>query len=358
MGKQKKSKKKNKIFSLFVILALIFVFILGYYYFSGDKNFKDVPILDKITESKKDENVEKKLKIIDLESDTRNYAVMINNHSSARSFHSGLQKAYIVYEIIVEGGYTRMMALYKDVDVSKIGSVRSARHYFLDYALENDAIYVHWGGSPQAQSDISKFGISDIDGYAYEGKYFYRDNELNVAYEHRGFTNSEMINNAIKSLKYRSTTKEDNLLNYVIDDIDMTSLTDSQVANNVSIKYSNLLTTTYVYDSVNKVYLRNVNNKEHIDYDTKEQYKVKNIITYQVSNYTIDGDTKGRQNLNNVGTGTGYYISNGYAVPILWEKSSHTGQTKYMYKDGTEINVNDGNTFIQIQPKNQVLTIS
>ncbi|GAE88175.1 hypothetical protein JCM21531_1600 [Acetivibrio straminisolvens JCM 21531] len=28
-----------------------------------------------------------------------------------------------------------------------IGPVRSARHYFLDYAMEHDAIYVHIGWS-------------------------------------------------------------------------------------------------------------------------------------------------------------------------------------------------------------------
>ena len=60
----------------------------------------------------------------------------------------------MVYEAIAEGGETRLMAMFKGVDVEQIGPVRSSRHYFLDYAMENDAIYVHFGWSPQAQSDI------------------------------------------------------------------------------------------------------------------------------------------------------------------------------------------------------------
>ena len=118
----------------------------------------------------KEQKEEKKLKIVDLSSNTRPYAVMINNHPSARQNHAGLQDAYLIYEMIVEGGMTRYMAVFKDKDTAKIGSVRSSRHYFLDYAMENDAMYVHWGWSPQAQSDISTYGINNINGLKYEGK--------------------------------------------------------------------------------------------------------------------------------------------------------------------------------------------
>ena len=62
---------------------------------------------------------------------------MINNNHSAWP-QCGLKDAYLVYEIIAEGGITRMMALYKDKLPEKVGSVRSARHYFIDYAEEND----------------------------------------------------------------------------------------------------------------------------------------------------------------------------------------------------------------------------
>ena len=76
-----------------------------------------------------------------------------------------------------------------------------------------------------------------------------------------------------------------------------------------------------------------------------------------MSNSTLTGDVKGRQDIDNIGSGEGYYITNGYAVPIKWSKKSRTAQTVYTYTDGTEIKVNDGNTYIQIQPKSQKLTI-
>ena len=78
----------------------------------------------------------------------RPIAVMLDNHNEAWP-QAGLQEAYLVYEIIVEGGETRLMALFKGANLEKIGPVRSARHYFLDYAMEHDAIYTHFGESPQ-----------------------------------------------------------------------------------------------------------------------------------------------------------------------------------------------------------------
>ena len=46
-----------------------------------------------------------------------------------------------------------------------------------------------------------------------------------------------------------------------------------------------------------------------------------------------------------------------HGVPIKWRKQSRSSQTEYTYLDGTKIKVNDGNTFIQIEPTSQTLTI-
>jgi len=98
--------------------------------------------------------------------------------------------------------------------------------------------------------------------------------------------------------------------------------------------------------------------KANVDLKTGKQYTAKNIIVYKVKNYTLnDGENKGRQDLDNVGSGNGYYISCGYVVPIIWEKSSSNSQTVYKYETGEEIKVNDGNTFIQIMPLDSEISI-
>lgn len=346
-------KNKPFIISLILIILIAGIGIFAFLKF----NNKDTETNSKQNKTKIKEPV-KEVSIVDLDSKSRPYAVMINNHPTARKYHAGLQDAYIVYELIVEGGLTRYMALFKDQETDKIGSVRSSRHYFLDYAMENDAYYVHWGWSPQAQSDISTYKINNINGLTYEGTYFYRDKSLGISLEHTGFTKMEMLKKAVEKLKYRTETNKELLLKYSADSVDYSKLNNVIDANNVSIKYSGSIVTSYQYDSVNKVYKRFVNDAVHKDHVTGNQYTAKNIITYQVSNSTISGDAKGRQEFNNVGSGTGYLITEGKAIPIKWSKKSRSEQTIYTYEDGTKIEVNDGNTFIQIQPTGQTLTIN
>mgnify|MGYP004483728179 FL=1 len=316
----------------------------------GKETTKDTGKTNNQTQSPEKKN----LKIVDTSKNSRPYAVMINNISVARPLQSGLQDAYIIYELIAEGGITRYMALFMDQNTQRIGSIRSARHYFLDYALENDAIYVHHGQSPQAQRDFSALGVDRI--VVDNSKTGWRDKSLNVASEHTLFTSIEKLNNGLGSK--RTTRNNDLLLNYSVDEVDISKKEGAKVANNVSITYSSNTVTSYKYDETNKYYLRSVNGKAHTDYVTKEQYHFKNIITYQVKNTTLnDGENKGRQDIENIGSGEGYYITNGYSIPIKWVKESRKSQTKYYYTDGKEIDVNDGNTFIQIQPSGQNLTI-
>ena len=170
MRKGKRSAKRSSTKTLIVILIILIIAaggILGYKIINDKKNTETINEDNPITAVLE----EKKVEIF--KGNDRPIAIMIDNHSDAWP-QAGLQKAYMVYEIIAEGGETRLMALFKGVDVDKIGPVRSARHYFIDYAMENDAIYVHFGQSPQAESDIKKFSIKDINGIAEDGTTFWR----------------------------------------------------------------------------------------------------------------------------------------------------------------------------------------
>lgn len=326
---------KNKINSIILCICLIVIALVFILVFSYTNN--------------KDEKIE--IVKNDIESNRRVIAVSINNHHSAWP-HSGLQDAFLCYELIAEGGITRILAFYKDVNTSKIGSVRSVRHYFLDYVLENDAVIVHYGWSPQAKEDIKSLKINNLNGI-YDSKTFYRDKTLNRSLEHTAFTSIDRIKNSIKRNKYRDTS-DVKLLNYS----DKVFINDKYKinANKVTIKYSNYQTTSYVYDINNKVYKLYMNDKEQTDLVTGKQYFVKNIITYQIKNTSLN-DSKGRQNLENIGEGYGYYITEGKAVKIKWIKTSRESKTNYFNIDGTPLILNKGNTWIHIQPKNNLLKI-
>ena len=350
MRRKRKKKMSNKTKEIILLFLIILVIILGI----GVKKYLSIHPIDEIKDKIIKE--EKKLKIIDLDSTTRPVGVMIDNVKTALP-QAGLSSSYLVYEIIVEGGFTRLFALYKDVDTQMIGPVRSLRHYFIDYALENDAVIAHYGWSPKAETDIKKLGVKNLNGLTNPGNMYYRNSEMTKA-PHNAFTSMDNIRKQIDKLNYDKKVS-DTLLNYSVDEIDLSREEDSIMANNVSIKYSNYQTTSYEYDVDKKVYKRYTNGKAQIDRNNNEQISAKNIIVYNVKNYPLaDVEDKDRQELENIGSGDGYFITDGYAIPITYEKSSRSSKTKYKYLNGEEIKVNDGITYIQIQPTNQTTIIN
>ena len=349
MSKSRKSRKRKKrdkvlIISFMFLIICVAGIVLYYCFFNGEDS-----VVKKI-------EPKKKIKIVDEDSNNRPIAVMIDNNVGYNS-HAGLQDSYINYEIIVEGGFTRIMALFKDKDVDLIGPVRSSRHYFLDYALESDAIYAHYGWSTYAENDIKTLGVNNINGLTAESAYW-RDKK--IAAPHNVFTNIETLYKYASSKGYSDETEDWKLLNYSADDItfkgpeinketgEAVEEDERIVANNLNLRYSNYQLTSYSYNSENKYYLRSMDGKAHIDKTTGEQLHYKNIIVMKVKNYSLD--SYGRQDLDTVGSGDGYYITNGYALPITWTKDERDGKTKYKYEDGKIVRVNDGNTFIQIIP--------
>ena len=115
---------------------------------------------------------------------------------------------------------------------------------------------------------------------------------------------------------------------------------------------------TYKYDEETKRYIRGYNKTTQKDWDTGELITTKNIIiTFAKNSRLNDGSGKDRQNLSNIGTLDGYYITNGKAIEVECYKASRVAQTIYRDLNGKEIEVNDGNTFVQIVPINAKVTI-
>lgn len=350
MENNEKVKVTNKLINIIPIVLVIAIFIVGGIIVYG-KFFKSNNSGGEVVEPTPTPTPTSNIKIIDVNSNTRPYGVMINCHNGALP-QSGLNDAYIVYEIMVEYGITRMFALFKDVNFNKVGSIRSVRAQYLAYAFENDAVIVHAGGSAEADGRISNEGINHID---VDGKYGQRDKELakKRAWEHTLFTNSSLLNKAMNDKGLRKTTEVKNLLTYSEKELDLSKYQTTK-ADKVVIKYSNYRTSSYNYDENSKTFLRNIGDKKNTDLVTGEQYKVKNIIVYGVKYTTYtDHGTSGYQRLSNIGTGEGYYITDGVALPITWSKESEKSQTIYKIKEtGEDLKVNDGNTYIQIYPSN------
>ena len=280
----------------------------------------------------------------EMQENTRPFAVMIDNDVEASRPQMGLESAYIVYEAVVEGSATRFMVLFKDIeDMEKVGPVRSSRHYFLDYALENDAIYAHAGWTDRAAAEITSRGVNNINGLL-EDSAFYRDNTYDNTW-HNLYLNPEKISKVADNKKYRRES-DVKLLTYHENDVKP----NGDANTGIAIPYANFYKVDFKYNAETKLYDRYVNGKPHMS-QTGNGLTAKNIIVYYVQDVPLnDGIYAPRRDLKNLGKGEGYYLSEGVATPITWEKQTHDGKTVYKTKDGADLVVNPGNTYIQLVP--------
>ena len=353
-AKRAKDDKKNGV-KIFAIVLIIIILIAGSVLavkIITDKNKNKEEPVNQETENVVEVKEEKKeaiKKVKTFSGKSRPIAVMIDNHIGAMP-QAGLLEADLVYELIVEGGETRMMVVLQDKKLSKVGPIRSSRHNFLDYALENDAIYVHYGWSPKAKADISSLGVNNINGIFESSKSFWRVSDKYAP--HNAVTNTENILKIAKRKGYRTTKKSEPVLNYVADEV---KLKDAKDAYTVTIPYSDHNTVKYTYNKKDKTYTRYSRGRKQVDWTSKKTVTTKNIIIEKAKNTTLD--KKGRQNIDNVKTLDGYYITNGKSIPIKCVKSSRKAKTVYKDLDGKEINVNDGKTFIQICPIKSKISI-
>ena len=276
----------------------------------------------------------------------RPLCIMINNLGEALP-QSDISKAAITYEILVEGGITRLCCIFDTYDdINKLGSIRSARVPYVQLSEMYDAFYGHFGYSPTAQSMIENNPeILSLNGLFLEGTMYYRDSSRNAP--HNVYTNSEMIAAGIEKMGYDYKHDDSYLktFSFNYNDTDLTN-GNPQPANKVTTTFSNYSSSNFTYNSDDKRYYREEYGNPHIDAETGEQTSYKNVIVMMVE-YTTD-ETGYYRFIEWNKSHEIYYFTNGQYVRGYWD--GNTGVTKIYYEDGTEIKLNPGNTFVTVFP--------
>lgn len=285
----------------------------------------------------------------------RPFAVMINNLHKALP-QSGIGQADLYYETLAEGEITRIVAVFQDFDAEKIGPVRSARDYFTYFALDNDAFFIHHGGSQTGYGAIKSRGLDSLDGMA--DKAFWRDQaRLNTAgmYEHSSYTDAQDLIESVEAKGYKMERSVEAMFTFYDED---TALGGAALnATDVVIPFSSYQVSEFVYDEDKMLYKRIQSGDEQIDDLTGEAITVKNVIIQQTEISVIPGDDAGRRNVDLVGSGEGIFITNGKARNITWEKDDYSTPTKWYDEKGENLKINTGKTWICVYPSNKTYTL-
>jgi len=278
----------------------------------------------------------------------RPYAIQFSNFKTVRN-QWGIRQADIVYEALVEGGITRLLAIGENFSGDRIGSIRSSRHYFASIADEYDAIYIHYGKTKYATAKIKELGIDNLDGETGIGNtVFYRDKSMKAP--HNAFTSLEKILAGIEKKGYRTELKSDFEPHFKFYNED-TDIAEGTNCNKISLKYP--YNKPYlVYNSSDKLYYRYQFDEIHKDSNTGEQLAFKNIIVQFVKEWDIDKNGYQTMELENA-EGTGYYITNGKMAQITWKKNESKKWMRYYDLTGQELTLNPGKTYIAVFPNNR-----
>lgn len=280
----------------------------------------------------------------------RPVAVMINNIKASLPQY-GISKADILFEVLVEGGITRLMALYGDyTKVPKVCSVRSCRYYFPIFAHGFDAVYFCFGSNETLGTPtLKRIGIDYFDGNQNgDPLVFGRDSERLKHYsrEHTAYVDGTKVPELLKKYSIRTDYldgKDVNAFNFRSEDAPKAS--GSIDADSIKFKFSGYYYSTFDYNTKTKTYYKTHCGNAHMDSATNKQLNYTNVFALEtdVHNYKggklIELDWKG---------GTGYYISMGKAQKITWVKASESSSIVCFDENGQELKVNPGKSYIGV----------
>lgn len=294
---------------------------------------------------------------------SRPIAIMVENSPAARP-QWGITTPDIVIEGVAEGGITRMMWVYADVEKipDKVGPIRSARHDFVELAKGMNAIFVHVGGSDGsrvnltlAYQTIKNLGVNNIDGNKWFGQYFERDTTRTTAIEHRAITKKDYIKAAITKLGYTTEQTVDNWEPFdVLVNGQSGAWGDSSVTGScseISVTFSSGYVHTFKYNATDKKYYNYLNNKVMTDGNNGKEMAVENVIALYVPVSTLSTKEGHREWDFEATNGEGFYVSNGIGQKVYWSKAGKDAPLKIKNMNGEELKVSSGQTWIGIVPE-------
>ena len=269
----------------------------------------------------------------------RPVAVMVNNISVAQPVQTGLNDADIIYETEVEGGVTRLMAVFSDFEsVGQIGSVRSARYPYVDLALGHDAIYVHCGQDPNYCAAHLK-AIDDIN--VDTGSPGTKRISNGLPREHTLYVFGNELWSTLAG-KFKSELTSPLWQNFALEDETVT-LTEG-VADRVEIPFP-VMKTVFNYNKATGLYTRYSSGAPLKDYVTKSNVNVKNIFILFTTITTYPDGVHRKVALDG---GNGYYITNGTYQQIKWQKGGERAPVKITDLNGNAVKVSAGRSWVCI----------
>lgn len=305
----------------------------------------------------------------------RPLGVMIENSAESRP-QSGMHMADVTYEIVAEGGITRMLNVYYCQDAGIVGPVRSARTYYLDFISEygDYPLYAHVGGAntpgpANALGQIGDYGwngYNDLSQFSIGFPTFWRDESRlgrPVATEHTMYSSTSKLWDVAKK---RDLTNQDKdgvewdaeFVPYKFkDDAPASSRPSSQT---ITIPWNApAYTAEWKYDKAKNIYLRNNGGEPHTDRNTKQQLSASNLVVLFMRESRANDGYEGNQHMlyGTKGTGNASIFIDGKEIKGTWKKADRQSRTILTDASGKEVQFNKGKIWFTVKGIGSAVTV-
>ena len=310
--------------------------------------------------------------------DRRPLGIMVQNNLEARP-QSGLSSADIIHEAVAEGGITRFLVMYYCDNPKVVGSVRSARVYYITLlqGFGNYPLYAHVGGAntpgpADALGMIKKlkwFGYNDMDQFSVPFPQYWRDYDRlpGRATEHTVYTNTtklwEFANNKreLADVDDEGVEWDSNWKPWLFKDGSVTTK-EKKVAKISYGFWDNNIGSDYVvdwdFDSVTNMYKRTNGGVPHMDNNNDKQLYASNVIVvFSDESVANDGYEGGQHMLYDLlGTGEALIFQNGEVVKTSWRKQKAADMIRFYDSRNKEVEMVRGLIWISILPSDNEVT--
>ncbi len=273
-------------------------------------------------------------------------AVMVENSSDAWPL-VGLDQAFLVIEAPAEGMIPRFELFFApDAVVPKIGPVRSARPYYIDWAQQFGALYAHVGGSPDALEKLKTANVTNFDQF-FNGDYFYRDTATRFA-PHNVYTT---IANLLDAETNVVTMIPPNYKYFTFKDDAPSGQTESLKVDWTSASAYDFI---WKYDATTNEYTRQQGDTSNwLEHGAKAV--ANNVVVLESEMKVLD--EKGRRYIKTVGSGPAMIAQDGQVITVIWSKESETAPLRFLDDAGKEIKMNAGKTWLEVVPSLSQVTL-
>ena len=273
-------------------------------------------------------------------------AVKIDNASPARP-QAGLAEADVVFEELVEGGYTRFLALFQSRAPETAGPVRSGRDVEADLLPPYEPLFVISGAAEPTYDVLRGAGLRIREEGQPEAA-FHRASDRKRPYNL--FVDVEQM--------WREATEEALPAAGEAWTFDEQEPFGDDVLQ-AMLAFSPTNPVTWSWDAARGEWLRDQAGAPHTG-TSGEQLGAENVVVMKVpiaAGGGVDAAGNSTQHIEVIGSGEATILRDGKAITGLWRKESREGHIKFVTSAGAVIPLALGRTWVELLPGRAALSL-